>query len=344
MNHRYIRAVCFVLALLMMTIVSLPLRSLNIMASDTDLKQVTVVDNTQTKQYKTGAKTVGTFFKEQSIILRAKDQCDHLMTDKINDEMIITIKRGVNVYVSIDGIREKRRVSQGTTIERLLGTLQDENGIALMFDGDVNREVAESDIISFATWQNRWNTVTETIPFETHEIDTTALRQGVTKVRQEGVPGEKQVTTAHIYIGGVERRQEVTEEIITAEPIPEIIDIGIGGALGTTADTTSPSFDYIQKLTMNASAYTAGYESTGKNPGDPGYGITRSGLTVRKGIVSVDPRVIPLGTLLYVEGYGYSLAADTGSAIVGNMIDLYFESLDDALRFGRRNLNVYILG
>ena len=95
---------------------------------------------------------------------------------------------------------------------------------------------------------------------------------------------------------------------------------------------------------MVATAYTAGPESTGKSPGMPGYGITASGMRVRHGVVAVDPRVIPLGTRLYVEGYGYSIAADTGgSAISGYRIDLYMEKVADAYRWGRRTVKVYVL-
>ena len=68
------------------------------------------------------------------------------------------------------------------------------------------------------------------------------------------------------------------------------------------------------------------------------------------GCVAVDPRVIPLGTKLYIETpdgsfvYGHSIAADTGGAIKGNRVDLFFPTHSQALQFGRRNVNVYILG
>ena len=73
----------------------------------------------------------------------------------------------------------------------------------------------------------------------------------------------------------------------------------------------------------------------------------RSGLTVfarpRHGIVAVDPRVIPLGSHLYIPGYGRATAGDTGGAIQGNRIDLGFNSSTDALQFGRRSVTVYVL-
>ena len=67
------------------------------------------------------------------------------------------------------------------------------------------------------------------------------------------------------------------------------------------------------------------------------------GTRLRYGVVAVDPRVIPLGTKLYIEGYGYAVAEDTGGAIKGNRIDLCYTDRAKAEAFGRRNVKVYIL-
>jgi 3D (Asp-Asp-Asp) domain-containing protein len=96
-------------------------------------------------------------------------------------------------------------------------------------------------------------------------------------------------------------------------------------------------------LILEATAYTAGYESTGKNPEDPEYGITKSGLKVDIGTVAVDPTVIPLGTVLWVEGYGYAVAMDTGSDIKGNRIDVFFHDLSTAKEWGRKKVRVKII-
>ena len=73
-------------------------------------------------------------------------------------------------------------------------------------------------------------------------------------------------------------------------------------------------------------------------------GFSALGLPAGYGIVAVDPRVIPLGTYLYVEGYGYAIAADVGGDIKGKRIDLGFPNRQDALTFGTRWLQVHILG
>lgn len=92
-------------------------------------------------------------------------------------------------------------------------------------------------------------------------------------------------------------------------------------------------------------AYTAGYESTGKTPSHPAYGITASGAKVKENhTIAVDPDVIPLGTLVYIEGLGIRKAEDTGSAIKGHKIDVYIPDLEEALEFGvKKNVRVYVL-
>lgn len=102
----------------------------------------------------------------------------------------------------------------------------------------------------------------------------------------------------------------------------------------------------IQKADMflaECTAYTAGYESTGKSPGDVGYGITSSGKKVRQGYVAADIRILPYGTLIYIDGMGVYEVQDTGSAIKGCRIDIYYDNLTDALNFGRQKRNIIVL-
>lgn len=92
---------------------------------------------------------------------------------------------------------------------------------------------------------------------------------------------------------------------------------------------------YKKAITMEATAYTA------YDPGNGSY--TARGNLLRRGLVSVDPDVIPLGTELYIEGYGYAVADDTGGAIQGHRIDLAMDSRNEALQFGRQDVKVYVL-
>ncbi|MEX2460066.1 MAG: 3D domain-containing protein [Paenibacillaceae bacterium] len=102
-----------------------------------------------------------------------------------------------------------------------------------------------------------------------------------------------------------------------------------------------------ESVEVMATGYTAGIESTGKSSGHPQYGVTFSGVKVRKGLVSTiaaDIKVFPLGTLLYIPGYGYGLVADTGSAIKGNKIDLFYQNKKEVYaKWGKKKVNVYVL-
>ena len=93
-----------------------------------------------------------------------------------------------------------------------------------------------------------------------------------------------------------------------------------------------------QWFEMEATAYTDDVESQGKWVGQ-----TASGMKPQVGVVAVDPKVIPLGTKLYVEGYGEAIAGDTGGAIKGNRIDLFMPTRSEASRFGRQVVQVRIV-
>lgn len=96
-----------------------------------------------------------------------------------------------------------------------------------------------------------------------------------------------------------------------------------------------------------ATGYTAFYESTGKNPGHPGFGITYSGVKVKRDLystVAADLNVFPIGTILFIPGYGYGVVADKGGAIKGNKVDLYYETVEDVYNlWGKKTLDIYVI-
>lgn len=110
---------------------------------------------------------------------------------------------------------------------------------------------------------------------------------------------------------------------------------GIRRMTEASPSRSGAGFRATRVLTMEATAYT---------PYDAGViGITANGNAMRRGLVAVDTRVIPFGTRLYIEGYGYAIADDTGGAIRGNKIDLAMDTLEEAFQFGRRSVTVHIL-
>lgn len=113
------------------------------------------------------------------------------------------------------------------------------------------------------------------------------------------------------------------------------VSLGAGSTfLSKEAKAATPS----RELICSTTAYTAGAGS-----------MTSSGMAVKRNpnglsTVAVDPNVIPLGSSLYIEGYGYAIAADTGSAIKGNIIDVYFDNSSDCYNWGRQTVKVIVLG
>src|SRR5690625_5727772 len=103
----------------------------------------------------------------------------------------------------------------------------------------------------------------------------------------------------------------------------------------------------LERKKVIATGYTAGFESTGKTEEHPQYGVTYSGIPVKRGVystIAADLDVFPIGTVLYIPNYGYGVVADIGGAIKGNKIDLYFHTVDDVYReWGKQEVEVYII-
>ena len=150
-------------------------------------------------------------------------------------------------------------------------------------------------------------------------------------VRRKGENGEKEVQRLQIYRDGIKSETKVIGERITKKPVNEEVTITKHEFLSSRSGSYTPSFEMV---------------ATGYDPmccGPRSTGRTASGSRAGRGLVAVDPRVIPLGTKLFIDGYGFCIAADKGSAIRGNRIDLCFDSHSEACHYGRHRVKVYIL-
>ncbi|MEN6389236.1 MAG: peptidoglycan-binding protein [Syntrophomonas sp.] len=110
-------------------------------------------------------------------------------------------------------------------------------------------------------------------------------------------------------------------------------------ALGWSESPTNPPSRGTRYVTLVATAYCPCDQCNYPYGGKPSY----LGYPLGYGIAAVDPRVIPMGSRLYIPGYGYAIAADQGNAIQGNRIDLCFSSHQDALTWGMKTLMVTVL-
>ena len=176
------------------------------------------------------------------------------------------------------------------------------------------------------------------IPRTTERISDARLDRGMSRVVREGSDGVmEQVILVRRGESGV-LGEDVLREWVSVRPEPKVIAVGTREPLRVLL-TSRGSYTYRKSFNMIATAYEPSERSCGKYAD----GYTAIGMKAVPGIVAVDPKVIPLRTKLYVEGYGPALAADVGGAIKGNRIDLFFNTVEEALRFGRRRLKVYVL-
>lgn len=266
--------------------------------------------------------------KQAGVILGPNDEY-RLSTQTLEKNTTIIVYRAVPVTVTYKGTSTSYMTGKPT-----VGELLAELGIA----ADTTKSVPQVDSKITENLEINVVDVTEKIIEREEQINYEVIRQpdptmetGNEEVITEGETGEKLVTVKIEYHDGQQATETVTNEKIIKPAKSEIVKVGTRDMVDTSRGTMR-----FRKVThMEATAYLP----TDGN----GAGITATGITARRGIVAVDPNVIPLGTRLYIPGYGMALAADTGGAIQGNIIDLCVEDYGEAMQFGRRTVKVYIL-
>lgn len=240
----------------------------------------------------------------------------------------IEVYRAVPVTVLYNGAAEVVLTGK-PTVKEVAEALNISAAIRTIPDG-MTRPVANMQIQVLAVKEQEEEREIE-IPRTIIRQPEATLEKGIEGVVEDGSDGRKKVRMKVRYEDGVEVGTEVLGETVLVQPKPQIIQVGTR----ETVDTSRGALRFRRVMQMEATAY---------HPTDgPGNGITASGLPARRGIIAVDPRVIPLGTRVYIPGYGLALAADTGGAIKGNIVDLCMEEFEECWQFGRRMVKVYIL-
>ena len=170
------------------------------------------------------------------------------------------------------------------------------------------------------------------IPCETQARFDPRVRSGRPIVLQSGQPGLAEQWIRIWRKDGVETCRQVTKTLVLRKPADKVV-------LRGSRSLSSRGLTARKVLVMTATGYHPGPQSCGKYA----TGWTAIGLRAGKGVVAVDPRIIPLGTRLYIEGYGFAIAGDVGGAIKGHRIDLGYDTYSEAKAVGRRKVKVHIL-
>lgn len=298
--------------------------------------------------YNTMEDTVEDFLKKEEISLNKKDIIDVSLDKKITEDIYININRAEELTFIIDGKKEIKYITNEMVLGKVLNLFNNEQKRKYYLnEGQSSAEVVYDGMkISVSSYIDRIETIKETVPFGTKTIKNPNMYEGEKNIKTKGINGTKEIRVKKTY-----KKDEVIDTKVlsmntTKQAINQIIEIGTKKKEydTNTIKTEKGVFKYKNMIPMKSTAYTAGLESTGKTQGQKGYGITASGMKARKGVVAVDTRIIPFGTKLYIEGYGYAVAGDTGGSIKGNKVDVFLDSYSDAIKYGVRNVKVYILG
>ena len=307
-------------------------------------KAISVIVDGKSIEVITLKSNVNQILKTNNIALGAKDQITVSLDSEVKDGDKIYIKKAVNVKLKVDG----KELNIQTAEKTVADMLKAEN-IVLSSEDKIIPSKSDSLKSGLQVQITRVNTdilqETKAINYSTEFKNSTELSKGVKKVIQAGKVGRKVITSSVVYENGKEVSRNLVSEKLKSKPVTQIVALG---TVGVYSPSRGGDIRYTRKLKVRATAYDAGYTSTGKSPGDPSYGMTSTGAMAERNpngysTIAVDPSVIPLGSKLWIDGYGYAIAEDVGGAIKGNHIDLFFSSSNEMWDWGSRSLNVYIL-
>ncbi|MBP1918716.1 G5 and 3D domain-containing protein [Youngiibacter multivorans] len=302
-------------------------------------KHVTLVVDGKEQVIDTYVTTVADFLAENGITIDSKDKIDKGNEEDLAKQDRIVITRAVPVVLYADGAIQEFMTAE-KTVEDFLNaesvTLGEIDKISVPTETLVSRDME----ITIVRVTKEMVTENVTIAFGVQEKKDASIMKGTKKVTQEGSAGEKVLTKERTYEDGVLVSEELVGENVTKSPVDKIVAVGTKvmsyAAVNTATRGPLPeSLSYSSTYTVRATAYA-------------GDGITASGaVPVRNpsgwSTIAVDRTKIPLGTRVYVEGYGYAIAQDVGGAIKGDRIDVFMNSESDCIRWGVKYVRIYIL-
>lgn len=317
----------------------------------TSAKYVTLVVNGQEKEVWTRQWVMERFLEEQGIVVGARDRLSASPDSKLANGARVTIEHTVPVQLTADG-ETKTMYTTGKTVERALQDLNVTLGNLDKVTPDLHASVSENTAIKVVRVRKTVDEVAEPIQYQVETKYDPNVPAGKTQTIQEGKEGVLLKNKITLFEDGALVAETIEDKSVSAKSVNKIVAVGTQkpvSALSASGQISKNGVTFSVKQIMKnitLTAYTSDVASTGKSKGDAEYGVTFTGTHVMEGrTIAVDPDVIPLGWWVYIEGIGFRRAEDTGSAIKGQKIDVYYESESYANRFGvKRGVTVYVIG
>ena len=301
-------------------------------------KRVIITDGDERWALRTTALTVGEALLESGVRLGALDSVRPPRETALAADMAIAIERAAPYIVMADG-----HTVEVTSDAAVVFDVLADNGITLGPQDYTHPAAGDTvhpgDTIEVVRVTERIDTEDVAVPFETVYEAAADMAIDTLIEASPGSNGLLQRRTRVRLENGLEVSSAPDGETLLVAPVNRVLRYGTQ-IIMRTIDTPSGPVEYWRKVNMRVTSYTA--TSAGKKPGEPGYGITASGVQAGTGVIAVDPTVIPFRSYVYVPGYGVAFAGDTGGGIKGRFIDLGYD--EDEYQSWRGNVDVYYLG
>lgn len=284
-------------------------------------KTVTMEIDGKEETFVTYKGTVKDVLDTNGVEVNPKDKVQPALNSKVSEGDTISIKRAVSVELTV-GDKQVKIDTAEDTIEEMLEVEEELKNQGIEFNEGLdeitpalNTKITSNLKINLVKVEVKKELAKEAIDFDVVVETDANLDSGLEEVRQDGASGEKEVTYEIVYKNGEEFSRAVKSSKVVAEPVNKVV---AQGTRKTFASRDGQLLNYKSVIYCESTAYSGGgVTATGTVPVRDPNGIST---------IAVDPRVIPLGSLVYVEGYGRAVAADTGGAIKGNIIDVYVNS------------------
>jgi uncharacterized protein YabE (DUF348 family) len=306
-------------------------------------KQVSVVVDGRATHIDSQAADVAGLLSEAGVTVAAGDLVFPSRDTKVSAGMSVVVRHAIPVTLVLGETEETLSVVGKTVADALVAAGIDPEataGVTPALTTQIKPGMRITAPDSFA----RISTVSTDVPFPVHERPDGTLRKGARRVVKHGTPGSVMRVYRSLVVGGVEGPSTLTAETVVHKPVAQIVAVGTGdGSTRRQLAVAQVPAKLVRaskepdgrRVQVVATAYSA--EEPGASDG------TVLGPHCERGIIAVDPDVIPLGSHVYVPGYGYAMAADTGGMINGRHVDLCFNSVAEVNSWGKRYLTVIVL-
>lgn len=301
-------------------------------------KQVQLVKENEEKIVWTTAKTVKDLLEEQKIELSEHDQVHPEQTEEIGKDMVIDIKLAFPLKLIVGG-KEQQVWSTSTTVADFLTNEEIELSELDRVEPSLQETVQENSVVNVIRIEKVTDVVEEPLDFAVVTKKDANLTKGKEKVVTEGQKGLMKKEYEVVLENGKEVSRKLIAEKKVKDKKDKVVAVGTKSVPQQVSRGTQAPKGNGKEFIVTSTAYTpnchgcSGYTATGIN----------IGANPNMKLIAVDPSVIPLGTKVYVEGYGYAIAGDTGRAIKGNKIDVLFPTKSEAYRWGRKQVKIKIL-